>query len=80
MLEFERVLGMSGLREIGWLEKNTGSINRCELVVKRQDTVCVWLSPFVFSDDRHTVRKNVTRGKKKRYYLTHSCESVHERL
>ena len=39
----------------------------------------LWVSPFVFSDDRHIVRENVTRGKKKRYYLTHSCESVHER-
>ena len=39
MFKFERVPGMSGLREIGWIEKNTGSINRCELVVKRQDTI-----------------------------------------
>ena len=40
MLESERVPGMSGLLEIGWIEENTGSINRCELVVKRQDTIC----------------------------------------
>ena len=40
MLEFEReVPGVSGLREIGWNDENTGSINRCELVVKHQDTI-----------------------------------------
>ena len=34
MLESERkVLGVSGLREIGWNDENTGSINRCELIV-----------------------------------------------
>ena len=41
MLESERVPGMSGLREIGWIETNTSSINRCELVVERQDTIYI---------------------------------------
>ena len=30
MLESERVPGMSGLREIGWIEENIGTINRCK--------------------------------------------------
>ena len=41
---------------------------------KRQDTVCVFLSPFVLVDGRHTVKKMWLREKEK--VLSHPFLSI----